>query len=95
MFKKQPKSAPDARTIQQNRCNGAKISLLMILLFTVINCLMAFMGSDRYFLFSAMIPYFLVLTGGLETGKIVIDGIVPEAIQPMSVLYVLLGVASC
>lgn len=93
MFNKQPKVVPNPRMVQTNRINGAKGALLLIVVFTVLNCVMAFTGSTSYFLFSAMIPYFLVLSGGLSTGKITMEGYIVDELAPMSILYVLLGAA--
>ena len=38
--------------------------------FTVINIIMLFVGGDSYFLFSAVVPYYLVMEGMFFTGKL-------------------------
>ena len=43
----------------QKQINGARQSLLMILIFTLINLVMLVLDSGRYFLFSASVPYYL------------------------------------
>lgn len=36
---------------------GGRYSLLLILIFTVVNLVLLLVDSDRYFLFSASVPY--------------------------------------
>ena len=38
-------------------------NLLLVVIFTVVNAFMAFMGSSSYFLFSAYLPYYSVIFG--------------------------------
>jgi hypothetical protein len=45
------------------------MNLLLVLGMTLINIVVCCLGSDRYFLFSASIPYYLVLMGSLWTGR--------------------------
>lgn len=48
---------------------GARSSLLMILIFTVINLVMLLTDAGRYFLFSASVPYYLTAFGmGMDIG---------------------------
>lgn len=49
--------------------NVARNNLLLVLAFTVINCALALLGQDLYFLFSAFIPYYAVLSGMVLCGK--------------------------
>lgn len=53
---------------------NARGNLLLVVIFTVVNAFMAFMGSSSYFLFSAYLPYYsvifgLVLTGRMDVGQ--------------------------
>lgn len=53
---------------------NARGNLLLVVIFTVINALLAFVGSSSYFLFSAYLPYYsvvlgLVLTGRMDVGQ--------------------------
>lgn len=45
--------------IQTTRYNGARINLLLVVLFTAVNMILLVTGSNSYYLFSASIPYTL------------------------------------
>ncbi len=48
---------------------GARSSLLLILVFTVVNLVMLLLDSGKYFLFSASVPYYLTAFGiGMDLG---------------------------
>ena len=48
---------------------GGRSSLLMILIFTVVNLVFLVLDVDRYFLFSASVPYYLTMLGkGIDNG---------------------------
>ena len=48
---------------------GGRSSLLLILVFTAINLVMLLLDVDRYFLFSASVPYYLTMLGkGIDNG---------------------------
>lgn len=49
--------------------NAALLDLLIIVAFTVINIVLAFINADTYFLLSAYIPYALVSVGMYTTGR--------------------------
>lgn len=48
---------------------NARGNLLLVVIFTVINAFMAFVGSSSYFLFSAYLPYYSVILGLVLTGR--------------------------
>lgn len=49
--------------------SGGRSSLLLILVFTVVNLLFVMLDVDRYFLFAASVPYYLTSLGkGLDNG---------------------------
>lgn len=48
---------------QQNQINRARSNLLVVVVFTVLNVVLLLIGSNRYFLFSATIPYYLTFFG--------------------------------
>ncbi len=48
---------------QRNFYQSARYTLLIIVAFTVINCALWFTEAQTYFLFSAAIPYYLVIVG--------------------------------
>ena len=51
------------------RYNSARHNILLVIAFTVINCVLCAAGSSSYFLFSAAIPYYFVTDGFYWTGK--------------------------
>ena len=53
-----------------NRYNSSRASLLFAIVFTVINMILVFCDSSRYFLFSLFVPYFLTYMGMLITGTL-------------------------
>ena len=57
------------RLLCESKYNSARMNLLLVLGMTLINIVVCCLGSDRYFLFSASIPYYLVLMGSLWTGR--------------------------
>jgi len=60
---------PPLREAYTAKYNSARMNLLLVLAMTLVNVVILACGSDRYFLFSATIPYFLVTLGMLWTGK--------------------------
>ena len=48
---------------QQNQLRSARTTLLIATLFTVLNVVLLLIGSNRYFLYSATIPYYLTFFG--------------------------------
>lgn len=49
---------------------GARSSLLMVIIFTVVNLAMLLLESGRYFLFSASVPYYMTAIGmGMDLGS--------------------------
>ena len=51
------------------RYNGARHNILLVIAFTLINCILCAVGSSSYFLFSAAIPYYLTMSGMAYTGR--------------------------
>ena len=67
------KTPPSPEALARGYKN-ARGNLLLVVIFTVVNAFMAFMGSSSYFLFSAYLPYYsvifgLVLTGRMDVGQ--------------------------
>ena len=52
-----------------SRYNSARHNILLVIAFTVINCVLCAAGSSSYFLFSAAIPYYFVTDGLYWTGN--------------------------
>ncbi len=80
----------------RTRYNTARTNILLVIILTVINSALLFMGSDTYFVFSAAIPYYMTLMGLLYTGRMPaewyegVEGFIPE---PDMVLYIYLAIA--
>jgi hypothetical protein len=65
---KSPKSIPDYE-LYNVKYKNARLNLLLMIVMTVVNVVILCFGSDRYFVFSATIPYFIVMLGMLWTGR--------------------------
>lgn len=86
----------------QQRYASSRASLLIVVVFTLINCILAATGSDTYFLFSASIPYYLAFYGSLFCGLMPEVYYTPESafyssfefeFFDISALYVMLSIA--
>ena len=76
------------------RYNSARHNILLVIAFTLINCVLYAVGSSSYFLFSAAIPYYLVMDGLYFTGKMPAEWYdVDFQPDPDSFLYVCLAIA--
>ena len=63
-FKNNAQAQPvSQRDLYQNKYNSARGNLLLVVIFTVINIILLVTQSDRYFLFSAFVPYFIAWEG--------------------------------
>lgn len=82
--------------LYQSHYNGARINLLIAVVFTVINCILAVVGGSTYFLFSCSFPYAMVSEGAFWTGVMYSPeeylelGIPESEMMPMSFLYIML-----
>ena len=76
--------------LEKNLTSGRQ-SLLLVLVFTVVNLVMVILDSGTYFLFSASLPYYLTMYGkGIDngfvngawdvTGRYTITGLVVSAV---------------
>ena len=61
------------RQVLENQCKIGVMNLLVAIAFTLINIIMALTGSDSYFLFSAIIPYYLVVSAMFLCGKMPVE----------------------
>ena len=67
-MKKNPANKTSPEYLMQQSA-GARSSLLVVLIFTVVNLVMLLMDSGTYFLFSASVPYYLTAFGmGMDVG---------------------------
>lgn len=70
---------------------GGRYSLLLILIFTVVNLVLLLVDSDRYFLFSASVPYYFTAFGiGMDSAFS--DGIGTFTITALVISLLILGV---
>lgn len=81
----------------ENKLRISRGNLMLVILFTVINCALLIGGSTAYFLFSAYIPYALVVIGMLLSGRMppeYYEEGEPVALIPGSGFYVFIAVAA-
>ncbi len=84
------------RMYEQTRYTTARMNLLTVIAFTLINILMTLFGSMSYFCFSATLPYVLVLFGMINTGRMpdeYYDGAVFEPFGDWY-FYIMLAIAA-
>ncbi len=59
----------NSREYLQSKVNNGRHSLLLVIIFTVINLVLLLTGGNTYFLFSAAVPYYLTAFGmGMDLG---------------------------
>lgn len=61
------------RQLLENRYKTGRYNLLVVILFTLINLILALTGGESYFVFSASIPYFLVINAMYLCGRMPAD----------------------
>lgn len=54
--------------IKRNQYNAARGNLVLVVIFSLINVVLCLLGQDTYFLFSAIVPYFIASVGALWGG---------------------------
>ena len=53
----------------RSKISAGRYSMMLVTILTAVNLLMVLLDADRYFLFSASVPYYLVFLGkGIENG---------------------------
>ena len=76
--------------------HGARANLLIALIFTVINCVLAVVGGSTYFLFSCSFPYAMASDGAFWTGLMYSAeeyaeyGLTEADMMPIWYLYIML-----
>ena len=70
---------------------GGRYSLLLILIFTVVNLVLLLVDANRYFLFSASVPYYFTAFG-MEMDSVVSGGIGTYTITALVISLMILGV---
>ncbi len=85
------------RQALENKYASARGNLLLVVAFTVINIVLAVINSGTYFLFSACIPYALVLVGmvlcGMYSGEEFADVLLGMEYLDKSVFVIFLAIA--
>lgn len=66
-------SKTSERYTLENKYNTTRYNLLLVIGFTLVNIILLVVNSDRYFLFSAYIPYTVATLGMILCGKYPID----------------------
>lgn len=56
------------QTIKRNQYASARANLLLVVIFTLVNVALCLFGTDTYFLFSAIVPYFIAVVGAETCG---------------------------
>ena len=81
------------RAVFENRERSARMSLLLVVVFSAINAVLALLEQDLYFLFSATMPYFLAITSSLCFGNF--QGVLPgiEIMVDPSLGYIFIAIA--
>ena len=88
------------RELNEAKYRDARVNLLIGMIATVVNCVLAVVGADMYFLFSITFPYAMALDGAascglvydLETYRKMMEDPIAEFL-PMPYLYIMLAVA--
>ena len=70
-FKAFQKNKPQLTPRQQleNRYKTGRYNLLLVIIITLFNLIFAFLGAEKYYVFSAAIPYYLVINALFVCGK--------------------------
>lgn len=82
------KNSPEYLTRQ---IAGGRYSLLLILIFTVVNLVLLLLDANRYFLFSASVPYYLTVFG-IGMDNTLADGIGTFTVTSLVISALILGV---
>lgn len=56
------------QTIKKSQYDVARANLVLVVVFTLINVVLCLLGQDSYFLFSAIVPYFIAMIGAMWGG---------------------------
>lgn len=57
------------RVLLQNKYNASRNNLLLVVIFSLINVFICVFGGETYFLFSAIVPYYIAFIGAMFCGK--------------------------
>lgn len=94
-----PNQGQTQRAYYEQKYNTSRLNLLLVVLFTAINLILLVANADRYFLFSAFIPYYIAMWGMVLCGRMP-DGFYSDPFYADveffddSVFFVLLAVAA-
>ena len=87
------------RATQEAKYNAARVNLLFVVGFTLVNMILTLTGSDTYFLFSAHVPYFITVYGVVFCGMMPTEfytelGVSELELLPKSAIAVFVGIAA-
>ena len=57
------------RVLLQNKYNSSRNNLLLVVVFSIINVFICIFGGETYFLFSAIVPYYIAFVGAMFCGR--------------------------
>lgn len=57
------------RVLLQNKYNSSRNNLLLVVIFSIINVFICVFGGETYFLFSAIVPYYIAFVGAMFCGR--------------------------
>lgn len=86
--------------LYRSHYNSARANLLIAVVFTLINCVLIFVGGSTYFLFSCSFPYAMAFEGaywtwrGLSPEEYAEYGLTQANMLPDAFLYVMLAIAA-
>ncbi len=66
---------------------AARGNLLLVIAMTLINIVLLMVNADSYFLFSAFIPYYLVMFGMMMCGKFPMEYYLEAGIEPEDIIF--------
>ncbi len=69
LFSKKKFQAPSLEIKLETQYKAASYNLYLLVVFTAINIVLLLINSDRYFLFSASLPYYIVVNAMYLCGK--------------------------
>ncbi len=89
------------REYELQQYKSARFNLLLAVIFTAVNCILAATGSGTYFLFSCTVPYAMINEGMFYCGMLFTPeeymenwGVSELDFLPKEFLYIMIGIAA-
>ena len=83
----------DPRDRLRRRYLTARLNLLILIAISIVNIILLLCKSNFYLLFSASIPYYLVVYGMVITGNLTMEGVNVSEPLPNGILFALIAAA--